>query len=129
MKEDVASIKTTLNNMKDANSTANEALQSAKSAHHRLAKIDIFWSETTIIGAVILGLIAMFIITLIIVACAIAMSYMTQTTDVYAYLIPSIFAELSIGTGFYYWKARRENEIKLRGIYGVDEIEQEDEII
>lgn len=73
-------------------------------------------------------LIAMFIITLIIVACAIAMSYMTQTTDVYAYLIPSIFAELSIGTGFYYWKARRENEIKLQGIYGADENE-EDEII
>lgn len=74
-------------------------------------------------------LIAMFTITLIIVACAIAMSYMTQTTDVYAYLIPSIFAELSIGTGFYYWKARRENEIKLRGIYGLTENELEDENI
>lgn len=71
-------------------------------------------------------LIAMFVITLIIVACAIAMSYMTQTTDVYAYLIPSIFAELSIGTGFYYWKARRENEIKLKGIYGTDEQEDEE---
>lgn len=63
MKEDVASIKTTLTNMKDANSTANEALQSAKSAHHRLAKIDkiIFWTGTTVIGAVILGLIALLI--------------------------------------------------------------------
>ncbi|MBO0602769.1 hypothetical protein I2483_13960 [Sporosarcina sp. E16_3] len=64
-------------------------------------------------------LLAMFAITLIIVACAIAMSYMTQTTDVYDYLIPSIFGELSVGTGFYYWKAKRENEIKLRGTYGV----------
>lgn len=71
-------------------------------------------------------LIAMFVITLIIVASAIAMSYMTQTTDVYAYLIPSIFAELSIGTGFYYWKARRENEIKLQGIYRTEETEDEE---
>lgn len=63
MKEDVASIKTTLGNMKDANNTANEALQSAKSAHHRLGKIDkiIFWTGTTVIGAVILGLIALLI--------------------------------------------------------------------
>jgi len=63
MKEDVASIKTTLENMDGANKTANEALQSAKSAHHRLAKIDkiIFWSATTVIGAVILGLIALLI--------------------------------------------------------------------
>ncbi|WP_438310774.1 hypothetical protein [Sporosarcina sp. FA9] len=74
-------------------------------------------------------LIAMFAITLIIVACAIAMSYMTQTTDVYAYLIPSIFAELSVGTGFYYWKAKKENEIKLRGIYGIEEKESEDEFL
>lgn len=63
MKEDVASIKTTLSNMKDANSTANEALQSSKSAHHRLDKIDkiVFWSATTVIGAVILGLIALLV--------------------------------------------------------------------
>lgn len=71
-------------------------------------------------------LVVMFIITLIIVACAIAMSYMTQTTDVYAYLIPAIFAELSVGTGFYYWKAKRENEIKLSGIYGVEENEEDE---
>lgn len=73
-------------------------------------------------------LLAMFSVALVIVACAITMSYVTQTTDVYAYLIPAIFAELSVGTGFYYWKARRENEIKLRGIYGVEENEGDDEI-
>lgn len=63
-------------------------------------------------------LFAVFVITVIITACAIAMSYMTQTTDVYAYLIPAIFAELGIGTGFYYWKARKENEIKLKSAFG-----------
>lgn len=73
-------------------------------------------------------LIAMFTVTLVIVACAIAMSYITQTTDVYAYLIPSIFAELGIGTGFYYWKAKKENEIKLRGIYGAEEELEDDEL-
>lgn len=72
-------------------------------------------------------LITAFLITLIIVACAIAMSYLTQTTDVYAYLIPAIFAELGVGTGFYYWKAKKENEIKLQGIYG--ERNEEEEII
>lgn len=72
-------------------------------------------------------LIVMFIITLIIVSCAIAMSYMIQSTDVYAYLIPSIFAELSVGTGFYYWKAKKENEIKLQSFYGQEE-NKEDEI-
>lgn len=69
-------------------------------------------------------LIAMFAITLIIVACAITMSYMTQTTDVYAYLIPSIFVELSVGTAFYYKKAEKENLLKIERSF-----EQEEEII
>ena len=34
------------------------------------------------------------------------------------------FAEISLGTGFYYWKARKENEIKLLGT-----ITKEDDII
>lgn len=69
-------------------------------------------------------LIVMFLITLIIVVCAIAMSYMTQTTDVYAYLIPSIFVELSVGTAFYYKKAEKENLLKIERSF-----EEEDEII
>lgn len=37
------------------------------------------------------------------------------------------FTELATGTGFYYWKARKENEIKLRKFYGNDiDFEQED---
>lgn len=34
------------------------------------------------------------------------------------------FAEISLGTGFYYWKARKENELKLTG-----QITKEDELI
>lgn len=34
------------------------------------------------------------------------------------------FAEISLGTGFYYWKARKENEIKLTGT-----ITREDDLV
>ena len=34
------------------------------------------------------------------------------------YLIPAIFGELATATGFYFWKARLENSIKLRKFYG-----------
>ena len=47
----------------DAKEIANTALASTKSAHRRLDKMDkiIFWSATTIIGAVVLALIALLI--------------------------------------------------------------------
>lgn len=35
-----------------------------------------------------------------------------------AYLIPSVFAEFATATGFYYWKARTENKIKLLKKHG-----------
>ena len=34
------------------------------------------------------------------------------------YLIPAVFAELATATGFYYSKAKAENRIKLRKLYG-----------
>lgn len=37
-----------------------------------------------------------------------------------AYLIPSVAGEVATGTGFYYAKAKVENAIKLRKIYGID---------
>ncbi|MEK4425852.1 hemolysin XhlA family protein [Solibacillus sp. FSL K6-1523] len=44
-----------------AEDKADEALASTKSAHHRLNKLDkiVWWAATTIIGAVILALLAM----------------------------------------------------------------------
>lgn len=59
-------------------------------------------------------------VTLFIILAATGMSYITQTTDVYAYLIPSIFGSLSIGLGFYYNKAKAENIIKIRNEHGED---------
>lgn len=35
-----------------------------------------------------------------------------------AYLIPAVFGELATATGFYYSKAKAENRIKLRKLYG-----------
>lgn len=48
-----------------AQDIADKALESTKSAHHRIDKIDkiIWWASTTIIGAVILALIALVIKT------------------------------------------------------------------
>lgn len=48
-----------------AQDTAEQALASTKSAHHRLDKVDkvIWWVSTTIIGAVILALLALVIKT------------------------------------------------------------------
>ncbi|WP_342505855.1 hemolysin XhlA family protein [Sporosarcina sp. FSL K6-2383] len=61
MKEDIASIKTLLSTMNKTNDTAMEASQSAKSAHHRIDKLDriVFWAGTTIVGTVIIALIAL----------------------------------------------------------------------
>ena len=35
------------------------------------------------------------------------------------------FAEITAGTGFYYWKARKENEIKLTGTLTKEETDYE----
>ncbi|WP_052476151.1 hypothetical protein [Cohnella kolymensis] len=60
MKEDIASIKSTLNTMVNTNTTAMEALQSSRFAHDRLNRIDkiVFWAGTTVVGSIIIALIA-----------------------------------------------------------------------
>jgi len=46
------------------------------------------------------------------------LSWITRDTSMLAYLIPAAFGELATATGFYYHKARAENQIKLRKQYG-----------
>jgi hypothetical protein len=55
-------IKDVQKEIKELHDTAKEALQSAKSAHHRLDRVDKihFWAATTIIGAVIVLVITFF---------------------------------------------------------------------
>lgn len=57
-------------------------------------------------------------VTIIVTAFALFMMWKTQDLSPLAYLIPAVFAELSVGTGFYYSKAKAENRIKLRKKYG-----------
>lgn len=68
IRERVVRVETKIDSMTDVRTTAeaaekiaNEALQSTKSAHRRIDKIDriIFWLGTTVIGALITGGIAL----------------------------------------------------------------------
>ena len=68
------------------------------------------------------------VITLFIVVLIYSMALMWKTgiTDGLAYLIPSVGGLASVCVGFYYWKARQENSIKLSKKYNVslDEIKE-----
>lgn len=44
----------------------------------------------------------------------------TADTSPLMYVIPSVDAVVAAIIGFYLWKARAENQIKLKKIYGVD---------
>ena len=51
--------------------------------------------------------------TVVIVALSFILMWKTGDTTPLAYIIPGIFTELSAATGFYFWKAKAENQIKL----------------
>lgn len=51
-------------------------------------------------------------------AFTMAVVWKTSDTAPLAYLIPSVFGELATATGFYFSKAKAENRIKLRKLYG-----------
>ena len=57
-------------------------------------------------------------VTILVTAFTVFMIWKTQDLSPLAYLIPAVFTELSVGTGFYYSKAKAENRIKLRKKYG-----------
>ena len=58
---------------------------------------------------------------LIVAAIGFSCYMMWKTCDLspLAYLLPSVGAEVSVGTGFYYAKAKVENKIKLMKEYGI----------
>lgn len=53
------------------------------------------------------------ILVSVVVVFSMYMIWVTRDLSPLAYLIPSVFVELATATGFYYDKARRENEIKI----------------
>lgn len=74
-------------------------------------------------------LVVMALVTGFIIIFSCYLMFITRDTSALAYLIPSIFAELGIGTGFYYNKAKAENQIKLNMEYkklGLDMRESEE---
>ena len=58
------------------------------------------------------------IIITIVGAATLVVVWKTSDTAPLAYLIPSVFGELATATGFYFSKAKAENRIKLRKLYG-----------
>ena len=50
---------------------------------------------------------------IIVIFYAMALMWKTNTTDGLMYLIPDVGALASVTIGFYYWKAKMENIVKL----------------
>ena len=65
-------------------------------------------------------LIAVSIATLLVVVTSFVLMWITRDLSALSYIITGIFAELASATGFYYWKAKAENMIKLRKEEGVE---------
>lgn len=63
-------------------------------------------------------MIAVGAVTVLVTAFTLIMVWKTENLEPLAYLIPAVFGELGVGTGFYYSKAKAENRIKLRKQYG-----------
>ncbi len=57
-------------------------------------------------------------VTIIVTAFTLIIVKETGDTSPLGYLIPAVFAEFATATGFYYSKAKSENQIKLRKKYG-----------
>ena len=50
---------------------------------------------------------------IIVIFYAMALMWKTETTDGLVYLIPAVGTLTSVTVGFYYWKAKMENMVKL----------------
>lgn len=66
----------------------------------------------------ILWAIAFVSTTMLDIFCGI-MVWRTLDMSVFAYWIPAKYTELATATGFYFAKAKAENEIKLKKVYGI----------
>lgn len=60
---EIRGLKDLAKRLDETDDKAIEALQSTRAAHHRLDRIDkiIYWAGTTVIGAIIIGLITLLI--------------------------------------------------------------------
>lgn len=63
-------------------------------------------------------MVAIGLVTASVTAFTLIMVWRTGDLSPLGYLIPAVFTELAAATGFYYSKAKAENRIKLRKMYG-----------
>lgn len=56
---------------------------------------------------------------LLVVAFTCYMIYITQDLSPLMYLIPCMFTEMAAATGFYFNKAKMENELKIKKSFGI----------
>lgn len=68
---------------------------------------------------------AVFVLVVGVTVFGCALMWRTGDTSALAYLIPAVFAEFATATGFYFWKAKNENRIKLLKKYDL-KIEKDD---
>lgn len=66
------------------------------------------------------------IATALVVIFSLIMIWRTNDLMPLSYLIPAVFTELATATGFYYHKAKKENEIKLKLLSGKEIVGDED---
>ena len=60
-------------------------------------------------------LTAVTVATALVVIASFVLMFITHDTTPLAYIIGGCFTELASATGFYYWKAKNENMIKIKG--------------
>lgn len=53
------------------------------------------------------------VVTIAVTTFTLYMVWETKDLSVLAYLIPAIYTETASATGFYFWKARTENKIRM----------------
>lgn len=61
-----------------------------------------------------------FLLTLGVTVFSCTIVWRTNDTSVLTVLIPLVFTEFATATGFYYWKARTENKLKIMKKYKLD---------
>lgn len=64
-------------------------------------------------------------VTIAVTAFTLYMVWETKDMTVMAYLIPAIFTEASSATGFYFWKARTENKIRMSKEMQAEQVDKE----
>ena len=60
-------------------------------------------------------LTAVSIATALVVVASFVLMFLTRDLSPLSFIITGCFAELASATGFYYWKAKNENMLKIKG--------------